>query len=578
MSRLTPSLLALDKGLDLQTAKILAPEGSVFDTLNYEQVDFQGQKRIDGFSRYDGTTLAAINEYRVMELDDVDPSAVAGSLIFIGTKLLGVVGSITSTSLFYVIIDQTINVEEGDNVTITSYSDNGSADSWSAVVISDEAGQDVTIDISEHYSNLLSIMSSLRNKVEALPEAIAGLHWFRDRLYAVAGLQTFKSSPAIVGNIPNGLLGQIGSGRYTIIGGTAPYGPVSVVEGQLPPGVTLSADGSYTYDFSEVGQFSWTISVTDAEGNVGTLQDSSLVTNSAVWIVRGTGTAPSFTTAFSEGEWTENQPDGLGSASYLWASEGMLHVSDNVTDGYRYSTDEGDSWMDAGPSPITTTAGRMAFQDNYAYIAAGANALLRRSLPDGQWEVVAVSGAGAASDVAVVGESVLLVYLASEKIKRSVDSGMNFSEAGQFADDIPYTAPRIASDGSRIVVAYRLADGSNIEFKYSDNQGISFAPVGYRFPLQDNTDTPSVLLHDGEYWIAITRQGHVLYSNDGQDWTVSANSLPSGVVQGASALSSTLVGCGPNGLWQTFNHGQTWTQRALASGQSSAGGVAWIGV
>ena len=48
MSELVPSVLVLDKGLNLQTAKFIAPPGSVFDTLNYEQVDFQGHKRIDG--------------------------------------------------------------------------------------------------------------------------------------------------------------------------------------------------------------------------------------------------------------------------------------------------------------------------------------------------------------------------------------------------------------------------------------------------------------------------------------------------------------------------------------------------
>ena len=40
MSDLVPSVLPLDKGLDLQTAKIIAPPGSVLDSLNYEQVDF----------------------------------------------------------------------------------------------------------------------------------------------------------------------------------------------------------------------------------------------------------------------------------------------------------------------------------------------------------------------------------------------------------------------------------------------------------------------------------------------------------------------------------------------------------
>lgn len=70
MSELIPNILALDKGLDLQSPKLTAPPGSVLDSLNYEQVDFQGQKRIDGFVRYDGGPLSAV--YDVYLMDKVD--------------------------------------------------------------------------------------------------------------------------------------------------------------------------------------------------------------------------------------------------------------------------------------------------------------------------------------------------------------------------------------------------------------------------------------------------------------------------------------------------------------------------
>ena len=62
MSELIPNILSLDKGLDLQSPKLTAPPGSVLDSLNYEQVDFQGQKRIDGYTRYDGSPLSAVKD------------------------------------------------------------------------------------------------------------------------------------------------------------------------------------------------------------------------------------------------------------------------------------------------------------------------------------------------------------------------------------------------------------------------------------------------------------------------------------------------------------------------------------
>jgi len=66
MSELVPNVLALNKGLDLQSPKLVAPPGSVLDSLNYEQVDFQGQKRVDGYTRYDGSPLSAVNDIRLV--------------------------------------------------------------------------------------------------------------------------------------------------------------------------------------------------------------------------------------------------------------------------------------------------------------------------------------------------------------------------------------------------------------------------------------------------------------------------------------------------------------------------------
>lgn len=67
MSELIPNVLALNKGLDLQSPKLVAPPGSVLDSLNYEQVDFQGQKRIDGYTRYDGSPLSAATQILMVE-------------------------------------------------------------------------------------------------------------------------------------------------------------------------------------------------------------------------------------------------------------------------------------------------------------------------------------------------------------------------------------------------------------------------------------------------------------------------------------------------------------------------------
>ena len=169
MSRLNPSLLVLDKGLDLQTAKIVAPEGSVFDSLNYEQVDFQGQKRIDGYARYDGSPLSAIDDFYLVEnatLVEHPPYAIA----FNSDSLYGVwVGEVTVDSVLY------------DAIAVIDYTQLPDG-MW---------GSESAMEVSDHYESLLLFNRYLRDRVEALPGPISGLHWFRDRLYAVVDIEDY---------------------------------------------------------------------------------------------------------------------------------------------------------------------------------------------------------------------------------------------------------------------------------------------------------------------------------------------------------------------------------------------------
>lgn len=201
MSELVPSVIPLDKGLNLQTAKIVAPAGSVLDTVNYEQVDFQGQKRIDGYARYDGSLLPALDEYYVLSLDILSGQMSEGSLLTTADGAEGIIGVILSasgTALYLAPINFNILPQEGD--IIYGMLD-GNLDAGATVVsVSTGSASGVTPD--EHYNLLLSLTASLRSRVESLPGRIAGLHWFRDRLYAVADVAVV--SAAAVGAVnPN---------------------------------------------------------------------------------------------------------------------------------------------------------------------------------------------------------------------------------------------------------------------------------------------------------------------------------------------------------------------------------------
>lgn len=181
MSDLVPALLALDKGLNLQTAKIIAPPGTVLDSLNYEQVDFQGQKRIDGYTRYDGSMLSALDEYYVIDLVDAE-LIDEGDILTGDNGVIGVVAERDNTTVYVGLINA--NNVPAVNDVLTYLQDGDEA--GTVTVASVSTGTESGATVQEHYEKVLALNASVRSRVEELPGAIIGLHWFEDRLYAVA--------------------------------------------------------------------------------------------------------------------------------------------------------------------------------------------------------------------------------------------------------------------------------------------------------------------------------------------------------------------------------------------------------
>lgn len=194
MSELTPAVVQLNNGLDLQTAKIVTSPGSSFDGLNYEQVYFQGQKRIDGYVRYDGTLPSAVDDFWTVQFTtDVDVDDTDAIVAYDG-KLWGVVCYQTSTDEVLIApVDDTIIPEAAGTVTVLSRAGGNSYTVLTATTSTDSGYTEDT-----QYSYLLLVNASLRARVEQLPGGIIGLHWFRDRLYAVADVGAVQvTSPAV---------------------------------------------------------------------------------------------------------------------------------------------------------------------------------------------------------------------------------------------------------------------------------------------------------------------------------------------------------------------------------------------
>lgn len=204
MSRLVPDMIPLDKGVNLQTAKIIAPPGSVLDSLNYEQVDFQGQKRIDGFSRYDGSKLATFDDYYVIVVSETFTGVANGLLGVDGEVFAIVLDADNNGGVAVAVINEKLIPVAGDSVELIDRATGDAGDAFT--VVSTTAGVDWEADADAHYTQLLAYHKVLRKEVEALPGGVAGLHWFIDRLYAVADVVAVSLDGTTPQIFPNDVL------------------------------------------------------------------------------------------------------------------------------------------------------------------------------------------------------------------------------------------------------------------------------------------------------------------------------------------------------------------------------------
>lgn len=96
----------------------------------------------------------------------------------------------------------------------------------------------------------------------------AGQYWL-----AVRALQPI----ALTGKLPNGPVGEVVSYQYVATGGVLPRTLV-ISSGSLPAGLSMDASGLVTGTRTAYGASTWTVTSTDADGAMASLDDSSLTT------------------------------------------------------------------------------------------------------------------------------------------------------------------------------------------------------------------------------------------------------------------------------------------------------------
>lgn len=497
MSRLHPSLLALDKGLDLQSPKLIAEQGTVQDTLNYEQVDFQGQKRIDGYSRYDGSLLAVQDRFWILGGLPSDADIV-GALVNLGDDLFGVVVNTTGAVAYF---DQNLVPEVGQDLTVITGDLEGNDYTITTVASTDDQS------VADQYTTLLAGNAALRDKVENLPSTIAGLHWFEDRLYAVSGVQllnvTANNPLTLTGTLPDWFIGSDYSASLTLSGVNTSATLLSYDFDPVIGNTTVAIDGTTQVDLSWPSDLDFPlfpvairVRVRDVAGRVaeweGTIEALGILWNydwTALspgpilgtaflgWTPYGHFLGASIGTVYSNTLWTSYASVGITGNSVAYSSQSDRTVVTGTGDGANSAR-----WKDGASGSWTTcTYSSGAYMSACTFVVP-LSPTTERWVNCGEFDRISVSSNGKAwtgdfgRNVSMARQAlwlpaynwavILTNQSAATRVKRTTD-GLNYSSS--------------ACDGSlsfgysasldRLITATGASDTT---YAYSDNGGQSW--------------------------------------------------------------------------------------------------------
>ena len=189
--------IILSEGLDLTTSNLQIDKGALRDCLNFEVIDRLGYQTVAGFDRYDGSISPDQPEFWVFPttggLPDPGEVLISTSAPFIRYGVVVgslAVGSVEPGFTFYTVyarFNASDSIVSGQDVSVVgvgvtpTYTATGDA-----VRYTGSAGQDGGDTAVEIYDQFQDWNDVLRARVGALPGQPIGLHWFRDKAYAVA--------------------------------------------------------------------------------------------------------------------------------------------------------------------------------------------------------------------------------------------------------------------------------------------------------------------------------------------------------------------------------------------------------
>lgn len=236
------------------------------------------------------------------------------------------------------------------------------------------------------------------------------------------------------------------------------------------------------------------------------------------------------------------------------------------------------------PSPLTAGGalrGSMASDGTYGYFhcGGGAGRIQRLALPTGPFTTPDTTTAARSNGVCIHKGDLYSIGISSGEMRKSTDQGVSYSLIGSLA--LGLSNPTIASNGINLVLVGNSA--GVIIFYCSTDDGSTWSSAFDPFGGAGGTDFPvsKGVIWDGTYFVAITTSGATAYSTTGTSgsWTVGAT-VPKDVRSVAVGVGKIAVGTAEVNVYQTTDHGATWTEMPSPEVNTSGAQFAyvyWIG-
>lgn len=263
--------LTLNVGLDLVSAKLLAEKGSLQDCLNREIVDSIGYRRIDGLDKYDGRVSPTQEEifliYNTSYGSGVTTDFAAGDYLVITgtTNVFGKVVTSTYTAsgtvcrVYYARINKDYEPTTSQTVAVFGEAQTFAVTGGIYTLSGADPVTATTPSASSVVTSLNTYNATLRTAVTDLDDTPIGLHWYRDKLYAVVtephvyftsgGTTEVKPNYYIKGNTTN-TIGRVldvdlVSGEWSPAGTAA-----GMIQFELISGTGFNTSETLSYDES----------------------------------------------------------------------------------------------------------------------------------------------------------------------------------------------------------------------------------------------------------------------------------------------------------------------------------------